>query len=75
MTNEQIAIDIAKIQTTLDRMERDLMGNGQPGRIARLETRMALVEDFESKAKGVIAIVSLGTTAIGGFLAKHLFGK
>lgn len=75
MTDEQVAIDIATIKATLESMNRELIGNGQPGRIGKLETRMALVEDFEAKAKGVIAFLAFVITAVGTFLGKHLSGR
>lgn len=37
--------DVAKILTRLDHMERDLYGNGQPGRIKEIEQAIEEIRD------------------------------
>lgn len=75
MTNELLAVDVATIKTIVERMDRELLGNGQPGRVQRLEARVSDIEKFEFQAKGVIATLGIFTTAVGAFLSKHLLSK
>ncbi len=75
MTDEQIAVMLNTMKTTLDRIDHELLGNGQPGRVAKIETRLTDIEQFEFQAKGVIAGLGVVITAVGAFVAKHIFGK
>lgn len=75
MTNEQIASDLSAIKTTLERMDKEMFGNGQPGRFQKIEIRLSDVEDFEAKAKGAGVVVGGLFTTLGAVLWRHLAGK
>lgn len=70
---------LAKIGERLERMDHDLFGNGQPGKIQVLEkdiqsnsSRVEVLEKTESHMKGWVAGVLFVALAIGG-LAEFLY--
>lgn len=64
----EIRADLAAIKTALDDLKRELLGNGQPGRIQRIETRLEPVERFVHQAQSCIRITAwlIGVAAVGG---------
>lgn len=51
-TNRIIESRLTKIETMLDELKHSLMGNGQPGVLAAMETRIKGLEEFRWKAVG-----------------------
>lgn len=52
-------------------MLKALVGNGQPGVIDKLETRVTALERVKNQMAGAIAVVS----AVGGYFIHGLFAK
>lgn len=50
---------LARIETQLDLLVKDLRGNGQPGRCAIQSQRIARLERWRSWMAGAIAVISL----------------
>lgn len=80
MTPEQQAEILISMKTTLERMDHELFGNGQPGRLKELDTKIQDLDDkvedherFKSYIKGSFATLSLIITALGGTELYHLF--
>lgn len=59
MDAEKLAGDISAIKERLERMDKDLFGNGQPGIIKDHENRLGAIEHLRSQIIGGVAIVML----------------
>ena len=59
--------DMAEVKTML----HTLCGNGQPGTISKLETRVSALERVKNQMAGAIAVVS----AVGGYFIHGLVAK
>lgn len=77
-TNEEISGRLATIEAVVVRLETRLLGNGQPGELARLYTRtddldnrLDKVERTEAKARGAFWAISalVGALTSGELLA------
>jgi len=71
MTNEETET-LTEIKTTLERIDHQLFGNGQPGELAVLKTRLNLIEEFRSTIKGALGALAALITFIGGATLWHL---
>lgn len=72
----EIRADLAAIRTGLEDLKRELLGNGQPGRIQRIESRLEPLERFSQQVgTGIrIAAWAIGLIAVGGGVwIAHLF--
>lgn len=72
-TNNELARTLGRIEATLERFDKTLdafdhklFGNGQPGAITALGSRMSVLENFKSYIKGGFATLSGIVTLIGG---------
>jgi len=56
-----IAIEsrLTKIETVLDRLDHYLLGNGQPGELTRIHTRLDSLEEFKWRAVGALGVAVL----------------
>lgn len=78
-TNNDLGHTLGRIEGTLERFEQtlekfdhQLFGNGQPGKLAIIEKRLADLEESRSKFKGAVAAF----TALGATELYHLiFGR
>ena len=59
-----LTTDMAEVKTLL----HALVGNGQPGTISKLETRVSALEKAKNQLAGAIAVVS----ALGGYYLHNL---
>jgi hypothetical protein len=60
---------LGRIDERLERMEHELLGNGQPGAIQRIEARLGSLERWKST---LIGAMSLLTSAVAIYAAvKH----
>lgn len=61
---------LAKIETILERLEHELLGNGQPGFIQKTNDRLATFDRDRSWVKGAFAVLSamVSFLGIGGVL-------
>jgi hypothetical protein len=59
--------DMAEVKTLL----HGLCGNGQPGTIQKLDTRVTTLETFTNQIVGALVIVS----AVGGYFIRMLMAK
>lgn len=73
---------LTRVETMLEDMHLRLFGNGQPGELAKLGTRMDAMDDEidglkETKAHAKGAMWALGAlfTALGGTEVWHVFKK
>ena len=57
---------VGRVEGTVIEMKRDLLGNGQPGRVAKLEARTRELEEHKQHLIGWIAGVSATATLFGG---------
>jgi hypothetical protein len=73
MNNEEIATRLTAIETVLGRMEHRLFGNGQPGELSLIHSRLDEVEETHATAKGAFAVLSFLITLIGGGEILHWF--
>ena len=68
MTHEEVRI-LTEIKTTVERMDHELFGNGQPGQLATIKSRIEVIEEFKSVIKGALAtfgvLFGLLTSAVG----------
>lgn len=71
---------IARIETTMDLMYQRLFGNGQPGELALIHKRIGEVDERvdgfdkdKSYVKGIIAVLALIISLVGGTEIYHLF--
>lgn len=79
MTEQQFKI-LVKMQATVERMDKELFGNGQPGRLKELEQAISAVDarvDDHDKSRSYIkgagaAILGL-VSLFGGTEIYHLF--
>jgi hypothetical protein len=62
-----LTTDMSEVKTML----KALVGNGQPGVIDKLETRVTALERVKNQMAGAIAVVS----AVGGYFIHGLFAK
>jgi hypothetical protein len=74
---ERDVIDaLARIETRFDSMEHELLGNGQPGRIQQLESKVSSHAEYIQGAKAraaVVASLAAGVVTLLIALAKVAF--
>jgi len=58
-TVEQFHSDMRERVATLEAHDRDLYGNGQPGRVAETESRLSNLEKLWARVLGGAAVVSV----------------
>ena len=63
---------VGRVEGTVIEMKRDLLGNGQPGRVAKLEIRTRELEEHKQHLLGWVAGVSATATLLGGALVYML---
>lgn len=72
MDNERLA----RIEAILERMERELFGNGQPGLLKEMRDDLDDLMDSRAKVRGALAIIGTSITALGSTLIAHMrWGK
>lgn len=76
MTEEreiEITESLTYIRTTLDRFDRELFGNGQPGQLSVISGRVKVLEDYKSTIKGIVTALGGLVSLLGGTTLYHLF--
>ncbi|MCL6566119.1 MAG: hypothetical protein K6U09_06820 [Acidobacteriia bacterium] len=63
---------LARLEENLRLLRQDLVGDGQPGRILRLEEEVDRVRAAQQQQRGMLAALSFIISAAVAFLA-HLF--
>lgn len=66
---------LARMETILERLDHQLLGNGQKGEIEKLKDRIVPLEDTAAKARGAFYTLSTIITFIGGGGLWHVFGR
>jgi hypothetical protein len=62
---ERDVIDaLARIETRFDSMEHELLGNGQPGRIQQLESKVSAHAEYIQGAKARTALIASVAAAV-----------
>ncbi len=64
---------LSRVEENLRLLRRDLLGNGQPGRLGRLETEMDLMRAESQRQRGVLAGISLIVSTAIALLAQLFF--
>lgn len=72
MSNEDLAIMIARLETTLTRIDHILFGNGQPGELDKMQKRIKVTEEFRSSIRGALAVLTFLMTIFGGMVVTHI---
>ncbi len=65
---------LARLEENLRLLRQDLVGDGQPGRILRLEDEVDRVRAAQQQQRGMLAALSFLISAAVAFLA-HLFDR
>lgn len=65
---------LARLEENLRLLRQDLVGDGQPGRILRLEEEVDRVRAAQQQQRGMLAALSFLISAAVAFLA-HLFDR
>jgi hypothetical protein len=73
--SNETEIQIARMDQTLQRIDHELFGNGQPGRLQRGEDRIAVLEDRASFSRGVMWAVGLVVTLLTSTTVVELIRK
>lgn len=77
LTRDHIAVmdRLGRIETN----QEDILGNGQPGRLSKVETSVKSLESFTNRAKGAFAVIGfmsggslVGLYRIWSVIAPHL---
>jgi hypothetical protein len=58
-----IQAEMAVIRATVERLDHELLGNGQPGRLKQQDDKISRLEDWKAKAHGAIAVLLMLWTA------------
>ena len=79
-TNDELARTLGRIEATLEkfdetlgRFEHRLFGNGQPGELMKLSSRLDIIEEFTSVVKGGFSTLAALVALLGGTELYHLF--
>lgn len=71
-----LAVEMAALRTVVERLEKTLMGNGQPGRCAAHSVRIAGLERWRAWITGALAIIGIlwvaAVTIFGAVVVEHL---
>jgi hypothetical protein len=62
---KEIGERLARIETIVERLDHQMLGNGQPGVIAQHDARLTSLETSRAKLAGGVTAVSL----VAGFIA------
>ena len=60
---------LGEISATLSAFRHELIGNGQPGRLGKVETKVSTLEEHSAHLKGWIAGAYATAAAVGGGIA------
>ena len=71
-THEPLEVTVARIEEVVLRLDRYLLGNGQPGAIQKIEDRIRPLEETRNQWKGAIAIIGFLLMLTGGTLLAHI---
>ena len=72
MSEPTLGERLAVIETKLDNISETLLGNGQPGAIDKLNTRVEGLEKDVAEAKGAYLVGSTLMSALVGWLSSHV---
>ena len=53
---------LGRIDERLERLEHELLGNGQPGVVQRIESRLRSLEGWRAMLAGAITLLTLAAT-------------
>ena len=56
---ENLVAEVAATRTVVERLEKTLLGNGQPGRCAEHDARIARLERWRSWMTGALAVIGI----------------
>jgi len=66
--------EIGEVRTIVDRLDRELLGNGQPGRCAAHASRLSRLERWRSWHMGAVAAIMVALTTATALGAAVLEG-
>jgi len=73
---ENLAVEMAATRVVVERLEKTLLGNGQPGRCAEHDARVARLERWRSWITGALAVIGVlwaaAVTIVGGLLVENM---
>lgn len=72
----ELAAEMAELRAVVERLEKTLMGNGQPGRCAAHSMRIARLERWRAWITGALAVIGIllvaAVTIFGSVVVEHL---
>lgn len=73
-SNRDQVTNVALLGQRVDDIVHDLYGNGQPGVLGRMESRLDKIEDKLTRVIVTVALLAGGSGAALGAVAKSLLG-
>ena len=67
MTDEPVAVTLARIDERVERIDRHLFGNGQPGKLAEFDHRLDACEHTDTKLYTVVGVLVFLLLAVGAW--------
>lgn len=72
MSDEGLREKIARIDENVALLRKDLLGNGQPGRLTKLEVDVEALKNANAKRMGAMSVLSLLVTVATTWLLGKL---
>jgi hypothetical protein len=69
-----MSVRLGRLEENLRLLRQDLIGNGQPGRIAQIEGEMGLIRAEYHRQRGILAAISVFVST-GVALLAHFLGR
>lgn len=61
----ELHVELAKVRTIVERIDHELLGNGQPGRVEVHSARIERLERWKSRVNGALAVIGGLVSVIG----------
>jgi hypothetical protein len=69
----ELAQRLTRIEAILERIDMELNGNGQPGKLQVLRDDVDSLIESRAKSSGAIAVIGALLTAVGSSFVAHLW--
>lgn len=64
--NEDVLSRLATIESIVSRLEYRILGNGQPGELEKLDSRIGRLEEVEDKGRGAFWVIGVLLSILTG---------